>query len=112
MTDEEHEIVLPEFLKHDTPSTAVILEDMAETFRRRNKDYGDNYKMVGPVMEVFFPEGVSPDLLHSDHFHLFELIIVKLSRFAVSGMTHLDSIHDSGVYCAMIESIIQEHLEP
>jgi len=87
---------------------ADILADMADTYRERNTVYGDNYKRVGPIMGILFPDGVPPELLASDQFHLFELIIVKLSRFAISGLTHQDSIHDSAVYAAMIDAIVQE----
>lgn len=84
-----------------------ILDDMAATFRERNAVYGDNYKMVGPMMKVLFPEGVPAELLHSHQFHLFELKLVKLSRFAISGLSHIDSIHDDAVYSAMIEAILR-----
>lgn len=83
-----------------------ILEEMAATFRDRNAEYKDNYKMVGPIMRQFFPEGVPPELLGSHQFHLFELMVVKMSRFAISGLKHQDSIHDAGVYAAMIDSIV------
>lgn len=90
---------------------ALILDEMADTFRERNKVYGDNYKMVGQMMKVLFPNGLPPDLVYMPHFHLFELKLVKLSRFAISNLTHIDSIHDDAVYSAMIESIItnEEH---
>lgn len=88
------------------PTTGNILRAMAETFEQRNKVYGSNYQMVGPIMRILFPDGVPPELLGTDQFHLFELKIVKLSRFAISGLTHTDSIHDDGVYSAMIESIL------
>ena len=35
-----------------------ILVEMGETFRERNKVYGDNYKRVGEVMNALFPDGV------------------------------------------------------
>lgn len=89
-------------------SADKILEGMAETFRVRNAIYGNNYKMVGPIMQILFPNGVPPELLGSHKFHLFELKIVKLTRFAVSHLTHQDSIHDDAVYAAMIESLITE----
>jgi hypothetical protein len=88
------------------PQTAAdILEAMAATFRERNAVYGDNYRMVGQLMRVLFPTGAPAELLHSDQFHLFELILVKLSRYAISALQHTDSIHDAGVYCAMCEAI-------
>lgn len=83
-----------------------VLEEMAATFKQRNAVYGSNFKMVGPIMALLFPNGVSVELLKSDQFHLFELLIVKLSRLAISGLKHQDSARDAGVYAAMIESII------
>lgn len=88
-------------------SAADILEDMAKTFRERNAVYGDNYKMVAKLVAVLFPKGVPPELVITDQWHLFELKLVKLSRFAISNLTHQDSIHDDGVYSAMIEAAIQ-----
>lgn len=64
--------------------------------------------MVGKVMAVLFPDGIPAALLHADHWHLFELKIVKLTRFAASGLTHVDSVHDDAVYSAMIESCLLE----
>lgn len=84
------------------------LEAAAHTFRVRNAVYGSNYEMVGPIMGILFPNGVDRELLSSDQFHLFELVIVKLSRLATSRLTHRDSAHDAAVYCAMIEAIIKE----
>ena len=94
--------------KAPPPSAAEILEAMAHTFRERNAVYGSNYKMVAPLMATLFPQGVPSELVVSDKFHLFELMLVKLSRFAISNLSHTDSIHDCGVYAAMIESCIAE----
>lgn len=88
--------------------TDEILAEMAKTFKERNAVYGDNYRMVAKLMAVLFPHGLPPDLFTKDQFHLFELIIVKLSRFAISNLTHRDSVHDMAVYAAMIESVISE----
>ena len=86
--------------------THEILIEAAETFRERNAVYGDNYKMVGPIMWTLFPNGAPRELLYNDAFHLLMLLIVKLSRLAVSNLTHQDSARDAAVYAAMIESII------
>lgn len=88
---------------------ADILADMATTFRERNKIYGDNYKRVGDVMVALFPNGVQ--LKSAEDFntwHLFELMVVKMTRFANSNLTHQDSIHDLAVYAAMVESLIKK----
>lgn len=87
--------------------TSAILEQAAATFAERNAVYQDNYKAVGPIMAALFPDGAPPELLHSDHFHLLELIVVKLTRFARTGSTHKDSMRDIAVYAAMIESILE-----
>jgi hypothetical protein len=99
----------PEYIKVaaivDT-SAAAILDKMAHTYRERNAVYGSNYKMVAPLVKVLFPNGVPPELVTTHQWHLFELMLVKLSRFAISNLTHQDSIHDTGVYAAMVEAII------
>ena len=87
----------------------AVLREMADTFDARNAVYGDNYRMVGHVMAAFFPEGVTLKTPEDyEVFHLFELKIVKLTRFVIGGMTHQDSIHDDAVYAAMIEAILKE----
>lgn len=92
----------------DKARTDVILNTMAATFKERNAVYGSNYKMVAPMVKTLFPNGVPPELVVTDQWHLFELILVKLSRYAISNLTHIDSIHDAGVYSAMCESINME----
>lgn len=93
--------------RKETPINAgEVLAAMAETFRERSGSYKDNYKMVPKLVQVLFPDGVPTEILFTDHWHLFELKLVKLSRFAISGLTHLDSIHDDAVYSAMIEACL------
>lgn len=89
-------------------TVSEILHEMSATFAERNAIYGDNYKQVAKLVKVFFPNGVPPELVVTDQWHLFELKLVKLSRFAISNLTHMDSIHDDAVYSAMIESILSE----
>ena len=92
-------------------SAAEILSSMATTYRERNKVYGDNFRNVAPVMKALFPQGVPSELVTTDQFHLFELMVVKLSRYANSGLTHQDSIHDLAVYAAMCEACLLESKE-
>jgi len=90
-------------------NAADILTEMAETFRERNKVYGDNYKRVGDVMIALFPDGVTVSTAEEfNKWHLFELMIVKLTRFANSNLTHIDSIHDCAVYAAMVQSLTEK----
>lgn len=107
------ELVNDLFRASARPTADQILAEMADTFRERNKVYGDNYKRVGAVMAAMFPDGIQ--LKEEDEFnrwHLFELIIVKLTRFANSGLTHKDSIHDAAVYSAMVESLTIDNAFP
>ena len=90
-------------------NAADILIEMGNTYRERNKVYGDNYKRVGDVMVAMFPNGIALKTVEDyNRWHLFELMVVKLTRFAVSGLTHQDSIHDAAVYAAMVESLTNE----
>ena len=91
------------------PTPDQILEQMAATFRQKNGAYGANYLMVGPIMTILFPNGVT--LKTPEDFtkwHLVELIVIKLTRFACTNLDHHDSVHDMGVYAAMIESLLPE----
>lgn len=85
-----------------------ILEAAAATFRSRNAGYKDGYKTFGDMMVAMFPDGVrlrTPE--DFTRWHLFELLMVKVRRFASSGLTHEDSMHDAAVYAAMIESVLE-----
>lgn len=86
-----------------------VLAAAAATFRERNAVYKDNHVQVGKIMAILFPEGVSLKSSEDfDEWHLFELIVVKLTRFANSGRAHVDSIHDIVVYAAMVEGLTKE----
>lgn len=105
----EHRI-LEKDLFVDEKTVPELLRSMANTFEERNAGYKDNFKVVGAVMEALFPNGV--ELKTADDYnrwHLFELMIVKMTRFTNSGLTHKDSIHDSAIYAAMVESLTKEN---
>lgn len=87
---------------------STILRAMADTFDERNAVYRDNSRMIPNLMRALFPGGVPPQLVVEEEWHLFELILVKLARFASANLTHVDSIHDIAPYCAMIETILKE----
>ncbi len=90
-------------------SVPELLTDMANTYRERNKVYGDNWRTVGQVMLALFPNGVHLKTAKAfNTWHLFELIVVKLTRFVNAKLSHADSIHDIAVYAAMLEAIIIE----
>ncbi len=83
---------------------------MAATFRERNAEYKDNGVLVGELMKVMFPHGiVLSTTKDQEFFHLFSLMVVKLSRFVKSGLKHVDSIHDAAIYAAMQEQLVGDH---
>lgn len=103
----------PKLVPTKTQEPDELLSEMADTFRARNKVYGNNYERVGRIMEILHGnDAPSPArrLVGTAHqfniWHLYELMIVKLTRFANSGLEHRDSIHDMAVYAAMIESLL------
>lgn len=92
-----------------------ILSEAAKLFAERNAVYKDNWRKVGAIMAILFPDG--PPMLEDEtdynRWHLFELAIVKLTRYAVqyNDGGHRDSIHDMIVYLAMVAGIEEEMRE-
>ena len=89
-------------------TAADIMREMAATADARNGVYKDNWKMIVPMLNALFPGGVPPHLVTQDFWHLFELMLVKIARFASTDCTHIDSIHDAGAYCAFVQLAIEE----
>lgn len=86
---------------------ADVLQEAADTFRERNKVYGDNYLRVGAVMAALFPNGLTVKTEHDwNRLHIFLLDIVKKTRYVQNWVDgHNDSVRDATVYSAMLESI-------
>jgi hypothetical protein len=86
-----------------------ILIAMADTYRERSKQYGNNWRKIGAVMVALYPTGLTLETEDDfNKFHLFLLSMVKLTRLSESGLSHQDSAHDNAVYSAMLESLIIE----
>jgi len=88
-------------------SVVGILEEARKTFEERGKVYGPTYKRHGDIMKALFPEGLTLETAEDfNRYHLLDLIVVKLNRYAVSferGDTHIDSMHDLAIYGVMLE---------
>jgi hypothetical protein len=88
----------------------MILKSMATTFEERAQVYGNDCARAGRVMQVLFPEGYTATSA-ADHAMMghFERVIAKLTRFASSGLKHVDSIHDLAAYAAICEAEVDGH---
>jgi len=87
-----------------------ILLDAIQTHKDRGAVYGDNYlEQHGKVMAALFPLGLQ--LIGAEDFNRFgtlNMIVSKLTRYANNlrkDNTHIDSLHDMGVYSFMLEEV-------
>lgn len=91
-------------------TAADILQGQADLFRERNAVYKDNAVLVGQLMAVLFPNGVTLNGPQDFHYwHLFELAMVKLTRFVKGDLRHVDSMEDMTVYLAMLGALGHDH---
>ena len=89
------------------------IEDALETFKERNKIYGDNYHRHGKVMMALFPKGVTLETEKEwNRFGIVNMIVAKLTRYSENWPgSHEDSVHDMGVYSFMLQSLDNEDKE-
>lgn len=88
---------------------------MAATYRERNALYKDNYKRFGDIMVALFPDGlVLKNKEEWNRICIFMMMVSKTTRYAgnfeVGG--HQDSVHDLGVYSAMLEELGNDRENP
>lgn len=89
-------------------NAADILLEGANTYRERNKLYGDNYKNFGKIMVALFPDGLTVQTVQEwNRLGVFLNCQGKLTRYALNLKKggHKDSAHDSMVYSAMLEEL-------
>jgi len=87
----------------------VLISEALKTFTQRRKVYGDSYITHAKVMAAMFPDGVSLKTeVDMARWSVINLILVKLVRYSRDFKSpHQDSIHDSGVYCFVLEELDQ-----
>ena len=100
--------IAKKFKRNKTP--IECMEDALETFRERNKVYGDNYHRHGKVMTALFPSGVNLKTEKEwNRFGIVNMIVAKMTRYAENWpKSHEDSVHDLGVYAFMLQSLDTE----
>lgn len=88
-----------------------ILSQAHGVYQDRSAVYKDNFRSVGRVMVALFPEG-RPPLVNAedyDRWHIWELIIVKLTRYANNyDVPHEDSLLDMLPYLGILGALDQE----
>ena len=91
-------------------SVESVFKDALKTFKERNKVYGDNYHQHGKVMMTLFPNGVQLNTeKEHNRFGIINMLVAKLTRYTQNWpASHLDSIHDMGVYAFILESLDRE----
>lgn len=90
-----------------------ILDEAAATFRERNAIYKDNWKQRGEIMKILFPGALVVRTADEySRLHMFEMIIMKITRLANAGLTHRDSIRDIAVYAALLEMLTPPGTKP
>ena len=96
-----------------SPTVPEILRAAADTFEQRNKLYGDNYKEVGPVLQLMLSSWKdacgSMGEQEWNRLCVFLHCFNKLTRYAQALNNgepgHKDSAHDLIVYAAMLEEL-------
>jgi hypothetical protein len=90
------------------------LRDAAALFEKRNAEYGDNYRTMGPVLRAMFPSGLTIKT-EEEWVRIFLLIVnvMKTTRYAKNFMRggHEDSMNDQSVYAQMAAETDEEARE-
>lgn len=87
------------------------MQKALDTFRERNKVYGDNYHQHGRVMMALFKEGVNLQTIEDyNRFGIVNMMVAKLTRYCQGWpKPHEDSVHDLGVYSFMLQALDNEY---
>jgi hypothetical protein len=90
---------------------AEMLNQAADLFEQRDKEYGSCYKIFGSWVSNLFPEGITLKT-ESDYtrFGLLVQIFSKLQRYCnnFNNAGHPDSLKDLSVYATMLLEIDEE----
>ena len=96
-----------------------ILRDLAKLFEEKNKEHGDSFLIVGKLLELCFPNGITLKTAqdHNKYAGLVQ-VMYKVKRITTSLFSQehlkfeswLDSPHDLAVYSAMLAYIMNLEL--
>jgi hypothetical protein len=107
----EHKPEIPPIISAKLKTVPELLQDGAALYAERNKQYGDNYKLNGAMMQLLFPNGIPPqDAEGWNAFGVWFMVFTKAQRYAQGftiGERHNDTAKDIKVYGAMLEELTQ-----
>lgn len=95
-------------LSNQPPTVPQRLEDLAELYNERGKVYGNDYKMHGDLMRLFFPNGLTLKTVDDfNRYGVFKELVTKINRYAKAYKDggHEDSLNDISVYAQMLQEL-------
>lgn len=88
-----------------------LLREAADLFDKRNDEYKDNYKRVGDMYTLLFPNGVQlKDDIDFNRFAIFIQIINKTVRYSFNfskptTQINPDHLNDLATYAMMLQEL-------
>ena len=81
---------------------------LGDLFKKRNKEYGDDYKHHGYVMMGYLPNGITLTTASDfNRYAIYMMMVAKMGRygknFDLGG--HEDSLNDIAVYAMMLAEL-------
>lgn len=97
-----------EIAEKEDNSIPAIFNKQAQTFLKKQEEYGESYLQHGKILASLFPDGLT--LNGEEDFVRMGLLnaqVVKLNRYCNNFplSTHIDSLHDLSIYTTMLESV-------
>lgn len=87
-----------------------LLREAASLYEERNELYKNNYKMIGGIYEILFPDGI--ELTNAPEFNRFGLLVQvvgKLLRYTYNyDNPDPDHLKDMIVYATMLHELDRE----
>jgi len=88
----------------------AYLREGADLYEERSAIYGNNWLLIGKMLEALFPEGVTLKTADDwNRMHLFIQMMTKVTRYSACWKEggHVDSSLDLTVYTSMLHALDQ-----
>lgn len=85
----------------------AMLDELESRMDGRAHKYSNAQELTAKVIQILRPSGtVFMGSTNAMVYHLFEIVVTKVVRFAQSNFTHVDSIFD----CVVVSAMMAEHV--